>query len=244
MAVDLSAPTALEGKLNTGFFPWIRLFTLRILKGCQEGCMGRNFFKLPVKLRHRRSGLGFLSAFTLACLGWFVFFSSIFNSIFPESSQDHDYKLGDGKIVSRGNYPAKELPTFAESVTMHLYDVDESNYKSFTESLTAGDLAPHLVEKLKAQGLIPDSQAKLEANLKAIARSKSTAPAVKFIKGRQIGFSRADFPRVNVSFDFEFNKNGVKKVIRNGIVYTIGFWRDSGRPVVIDMISTTIEAKK
>lgn len=51
-----------------------------------------------------------------------------------------------------------------------------------------------------------------------------------------MGFSKADFPRVKVNFDFEFNNNGVKKVIRNGIVYTIGFWRDSGRPVVIDMI--------
>lgn len=205
--------------------------------------MGRFSVKLPVRFGHHPSRLGFLFAFTFACLGCFVFFSSIFNSVFPESSRDQDYKLLDGKIVTRSDYPTKELPTFAESVTMHLYDVDEETYESFTESLTAGDLAPHLVEKLKAQGLIPDSETKLEANLKAMARSRSTAPAVKFIKGSQMGFSKADFPRVKVNFDFEFNKNGVKKVIRNGIVYTIGFWRDSGRPVVIDMISTTLEAK-
>lgn len=150
---------------------------------------------------------------------------------------------GDGKIVCHSNYPSKDLPNFAEGVTAHLYDVDADNYKSFTESLTAGDLAPHLVEKLKSEGLIPDSDAKLDTNLKALARSKSTAPAVRFIKGRQAGFSSADFPLVKVDFDFEFNDRGVKRVLRSGIVYTIGFWRDSGRPVVVDMISTTLEAQ-
>ncbi|MCA9816060.1 MAG: hypothetical protein KC652_13155 [Cyanobacteria bacterium HKST-UBA01] len=204
--------------------------------------MARNLLKLSLKFRQPPSRLGLLSAIAFVCIGWFVLFSSIFSSIFPESAK-YPAMPRDGKIVSRSDYPSKELPTFAESVTMHLYDVDEETYESFTESLTAGDLAPHLVEKLKAQGLIPDSETKLEANLKAMARSRSTAPAVKFIKASQMGFSKADFPRVKVNFDFEFNNNGVKKVIRNGIVYTIGFWRDSGRPVVIDMISTTLEAK-
>ena len=51
MAVDLSAPTALKGKLNTGFFPWIRLFTLRILKGCQERGYGKKPFEIIAEVQ-------------------------------------------------------------------------------------------------------------------------------------------------------------------------------------------------